>query len=158
MEKVYLTWQEVEKLVLSTLPKLKNETFDAVLAITRGGIIPGGILAERLGVIKVLVASVDFYSDEELDLDWPVFMQFPGDSLLRNQNILVVDDVWNKGKEITSVRERVEQAGGKANTFVMHYKPNHSAFPDTAPDYYTATTEKWIIYPWELSKADYGMR
>jgi hypothetical protein len=155
MKKIYLTWQEVEKLILDVIPQLKSRRYDALLAITRGGIVPGGIIAERLGISKVLVASVDFYSDETLDLDWPVFMQFPGDSLLRGEHVLVVDDLWDRGKEVTSVKERVEQAGGIATTFVMHYKPHRSIFPDSAPDYYTSITEDWIIYPWELDRSNY---
>jgi len=157
MEKIYLTWQDVERLILAAIPQLKAQKFDTILAITRGGIIPGGIIAERLGVLNVLVASVDISLDEEHNLDLPVFMQFPGDSLLQGERILIVDDVWDKGKEVTSVKERVEQAGGIAATFVMHYKPHRSIYPDSAPDYYTAITEDWIIYPWELSKSGYGV-
>jgi hypoxanthine phosphoribosyltransferase len=153
MEPVYLTWSEVEKLIISVMPQVKQRQYDAVMAITRGGIIPGGIVAQRLGLSRVLVASVDFYSDENSKVDWPVFMQFPIDSLLRGQHVLVVDDLWDRGREVTSVRERVEQAGGTATTMVMHYKPHRSAFPDLAPDYYTATTEKWIVYPWEQDRS-----
>lgn len=152
MEKIYLTWEDVEALIASTLPKLKELTFDAVLVITRGGIIPGGIIAERLGVTKVFVASVDFYSDEDADMNFPILMQFPVDSLLRGQHVLVVDDLWDRGREVSSVRERVEQTGGEATTFVMHYKPHRSIFPDSAPDFYTAKTKDWIIYPWELNR------
>ncbi len=157
MKRVYLTWREVEKLISGIIPQLAQQTYDAVLVITRGGIIPGGLIAERLGVTKVLVASVDFYSDEENDMDWPVFMQFPADSLLHGEHILVVDDLWDKGKEVTSVKERVEQVGGTVTTVVMHYKPHRSRFPDAAPDFYTATTKDWIIYPWELDRTGYGV-
>lgn len=157
MEKIYLSWSEVEQLVCSVLPQLKDNAYDALLAITRGGIIPGGIIAERLGITKVLVASVDFYSDDEGEMDWPVFMQFPVDSLLHGQHVLIVDDLWDRGKEVSSVKERVEQAGGTTTTFVMHYKPHRSIFPDAAPDVYTAITKDWIIYPWELDRAGTGV-
>ena len=155
MKKIYLTWQEVEALISSVMAALRRQEYDALLAITRGGIIPGGMIAERLGISKVLVASVDFYSDENLALDWPVFMQFPVDNLLRGQHVLVVDDLWDRGKELTAVKERVELAGGTVTTFAMHYKPHRSIFPDSAPDVYTATTEDWIIYPWELDRSNY---
>jgi len=157
MEKIYLSWREVEALITKQLPKLRAHNYNSVLAITRGGIIPAGILAEKLEIPKVLVASVDFYSDDENNLDWPVFMQFPIDSLMNGDHVLVVDDLWDKGKEVTCVRERVEQAGGMPTTFVMHYKPHRSIFPDDAPDFYTAITEDWIIYPWELDRAGYGV-
>jgi hypothetical protein len=156
MNKVYLTWQEVEELISAILPQMKRQTYDALLSITRGGIVPGGIIAEKLGISKVLVASVDFYTDESLELDWPVFMQFPIDSLLGGEHVLIVDDIWDRGKEITAVKERVELAGGTATTFALHYKPHRSLFPDLAPDFYCNTTEDWIIYPWELDRANYS--
>lgn len=158
MEKIYLSWREFEKLISTVIPQLQKQNFDSLLAITRGGIIPGGLIAERLGISKVLVASVDFYSDEESDMDWPVFMQFPMDNLLQGQRVLTVDDIWDKGKETTAVRERVEQAGGKPTTFVVHYKPHRSIFPDLKPDYYAAVTQDWIIYPWELDRSKDGIR
>lgn len=157
MEKVYLSWEAVEQLINAVIPQLKTRHYDSLLAITRGGIIPGGLIAEKLGITKVLVASVDFYSDEKSKMDWPVFMQFPVDSLLYGDRVLIVDDLWDRGREVTSVKERVEQAGGKATTFVMHYKPQRSIFPDDAPDFFTAITEDWIIYPWELDRAGYGV-
>nr|NIT61469.1 phosphoribosyltransferase [Fodinibius sp.]NIV16076.1 phosphoribosyltransferase [Fodinibius sp.]NIY30049.1 phosphoribosyltransferase [Fodinibius sp.] len=52
MKKIYLTWQEVEKLILDMIPQLKSRHYNALLAITRGGIVPGGIIAERLGISK----------------------------------------------------------------------------------------------------------
>ncbi len=157
MEKVYLSWEAVEQLINAVIPKLKERQYDSLLAITRGGIIPGGLIAEKLGIVKVLIASVDFYSDEESQMDWPVFMQFPVDSLLYGEHVLIVDDLWDRGREVTSVKERVEQAGGTATTFVMHYKPHRSIFPDAAPDFYTAITKDWIIYPWELDRAGHGV-
>ncbi|MEM7033257.1 MAG: phosphoribosyltransferase family protein [Chloroflexota bacterium] len=157
MKKIYLTWQEVEQSIIALIPNLQEQSYDALLTITRGGIVPGGMIAERLGITQVLVASVDFYSDEALDLDWPVFMQFPNDNLLSGQHILIVDDLWDRGKEITSVKERVELAGGTATTFALHYKPHRSLFPDAAPDFYTSQTEDWVIYPWELDRSSFNL-
>jgi hypoxanthine phosphoribosyltransferase len=117
-----------------------------VIAITRGGIIPAAIISERLGIQQVLVASVAFYEDEEHDLDWPVFMQFPDDSLLRGRLALIVDDIWDRGKQVVSVSERVKYAGGTSQSVVLHYKAHRSQFPDN-PDFYGAQTEDWIIYP-----------
>ena len=93
VERIYLTWNDVGKLVSKMMPGLQSRDYDVVLAITRGGIVPSAIISERLAVSQVLVASVDFYEDLEHDLDWPVFMQFPADSFLRGKQVLIVDDV-----------------------------------------------------------------
>jgi hypoxanthine phosphoribosyltransferase len=67
--------------------------------------------------------------------------------------VLIVDDVWYRGKEIVSVTERVEQAGGHPTSVVLHYKPKFSQFEDKGPDFYAAETEDWIIYPWEVDRS-----
>lgn len=156
-KKIYLSWFDVDKLIISMLPRLQGFNYDLVIAITRGGIIPAAILAERLVIQQVLVASVAFYEDEELHLDWPVFMQFPDDSLLRAKQALIVDDIWDRGKQVVSVTERVKYAGGQSRSAVLHYKPHRSHFSDKSPDVYAAQTEDWIIYPWDAERGKLGV-
>lgn len=152
IKKIYLTWSDVDKLITQMIPRLQGYQHDLVIAITRGGIIPSAIIAERLAISQVLVASVDFYEDEEHNLDWPVFMQFPADSFLRGQQVLIVDDIWYRGKQVVSVTERVEQAGGRPMSAVLHYKETSSRFPDKSPSFYGVKTADWIIYPWEIDR------
>ena len=116
VNKVYLSWVDVDKLIIGMMPSLQTFNYDLVIAITRGGIIPAAIISERLAIQQVLVASVDFYEDKEHDLDWPVFMQFPTDSFLRSKQALIVDDIWDRGKQIVSVTERIKYAGGRSRS------------------------------------------
>jgi uncharacterized protein len=154
MNKVYLSWANVDTMISSNLaPRLQGQHFDIILAITRGGIVPGGMIAELLNIQQILVASVDFYKDTAHNLDWPIFMQFPSDSLLRGQEVLIVDDVWYRGREIISVTERVEMANGYPTSAVLHYKPKFSQFKDRTPNFYAATTDDWVIYPWEVDRS-----
>ncbi|MEW5960408.1 MAG: phosphoribosyltransferase family protein [Chloroflexota bacterium] len=158
INKIYLTWTDVDKLITGMLPRIRKRNYDLVMAITRGGIIPGAIIAERLAIQQVLIASVDFYEDKEHDLDWPVFMQFPADSFLRGKQVLIVDDIWDRGKQIVSVTERVEQAGGGPFSAVLHYKSHRSHFPDKMPTFYAVETTDWIIYPWEVERGILGTK
>ncbi len=157
VNKVYLSWNDVNKLISKMIPGLQVNDYDLVLAITRGGIVPSAIISERLAIQQVLVASVDFYEDPEHDLDWPVFMQFPADSFLRGKQVLIVDDIWDRGKEMVSVTERVEQAGGSPTSAVLHYKPHRSQFSDKSPNFYAVETKDWIIYPWEIDRSALGV-
>ena len=152
MEKEFLTWQDIDRLVDELLPQIAGK-FDAILMITRGGIILGGLLAEALDIRDVLTAAVEFPRDPELEkLAWPTFLQFPSDALLRGRRILILDDVWDSGRTINTVRGRVEAAGGKPVTCVLHFKPSRSLFPHRRPDYYGAVTDRWIVYPWEIDR------
>jgi hypoxanthine phosphoribosyltransferase len=156
MENQYLTWNGVGRLVDRIVRQVHGH-FDALVAITRGGIVPGGLFSERLGIRQVFIASVYFFQDEEKALDWPIFLQFPEDNLLHGKRILVVDDIWDKGITITNVRERILQAGGDPVTLVLHYRPISSiTSPEQRPDIYGEQTENYIIYPWEAERGRLG--
>jgi uncharacterized protein len=147
-----LTWSEVEGLIDQLLIQITG-TFDALLMITRGGIIPGGLIAESLNIKHILTASVEFPSgDVPRLLAWPTFLQFPDDELTRGRRILVVDDVWTHGRHIMTVRGRVESGGAIVETAVLHYKPHMSLFPNNKPTYYAAVTDAYVVYPWEADR------
>jgi len=150
-----LTWHDVDLLIDHLLPQFEIE-FDAILMITRGGIIPGGLLAEAMDITHVLTAAVDFPAQIAMEkarlYAWPEFIQFPEDRLLRARRTLVVDDVWGAGRTITAVKNRVSSAGGIPYTCVLHFNPYRSLFGSVRPDYYAAITDARILYPWEIDR------
>jgi len=155
-----LTWRDVDALIDHLLLQMEGP-FDALLIITRGGIVPGGLLCAALDIRHVLTASVEFSADLSRQarlFAWPTFLQFPEETLLEGKRILVVDDVWRGGRTIVTVCRRVEAAGGKPETAVLHYKPKESLFPHLRPDYFAAVTDRWIVYPWELDRDIRGTR
>lgn len=154
MRNEILTWYDVDRLLDKLLPQLKNSFFDAMLMITRGGIVPGGMIAEALDIKVVFTASVDFPTDVAAVklMAWPEFLQFPADELLREKRILVVDDVWGSGRTITAVKGRVVAAGGRPELCVLHYNPNRTLFTRALPTYYAAFTKTHVVYPWELDR------
>lgn len=154
-----LTWEDVDRLIDLLMRQLESVgPFQAMVMITRGGVIPGGLLAEALDIQHMLTAAVDFPGTEEAGLmAWPKFLQFPDDSLLRGRRTLLVDDVWGSGRTSTAVRERVVGAGAKAYTCVLHFNPYRSLFGKARPDYYGEVTEAYVIYPWEIDRGTYGL-
>lgn len=155
MRKEALSWDDVETLIDHLLPQLEGE-FQVILMITRGGIVPGGMLAEALQIPQVLTAAVDFPATMEMQaknlMSWPNFMQFPADELLRSKRVLIVDDVWGSGRTITAVKNRVAVAGGIPVTCVLHFNPYRNLFKPGQPDYFAATTDAYIVYPWEMDR------
>lgn len=150
MEKVYLTWHEVEELISKVVMKLETP-YDALMLITRGGLIPGGMIAEALRMKEVLTASVLFPRDAGVraEMSWPRFLQFPADPVLQGKKILIVDNMWDRGRTIVTVKSRAASAGAYPETAVLHWKQGHSIFHDERPDYYGALTEDWVYYPWQ---------
>jgi hypoxanthine phosphoribosyltransferase len=83
-------------------------------------------------------------------------LQFPPDSFLAGRKILVIDNLWNRGRTILAAKGRIEAAGGYPETGVLHWKPQSSHYPDQAPDFYAEMTEDFIHYPWQrIDDSDY---
>jgi adenine/guanine phosphoribosyltransferase-like PRPP-binding protein len=106
--------------------------FDAMLIITRGGIIPGGLVADALGIEEILTASIDFPAESRMGenqnlphkfLALPEFVQFPDSSLLCEKQVIIIDDVWGSGRTISTVKNRVKGAYGIPYTCVFHFTP-----------------------------------
>jgi len=150
-----ISWEEVSQLIEHLVPQFEIE-FEAMVIITRGGIVPGGMLCEALNILDVLTAAVDFPFEIQITgsalYAWPAFIQFPEDDQLRGRQVLVVDDVWGSGRTITAVKNRVSAAGGFPHTCVLHFNPYRSLFTQARPDYYAAVTDAHIIYPWEVDR------
>lgn len=150
-----LTWDDVDRLIGHLIPQFEGE-FDSMVIITRGGIIPGGLLAEAMGITHILTAAVDFPAQIEMErarlMAWPKFIQFPETQQLQDRRSLVVDDVWGSGRTITAVKNRVTAAGGSPFTCVLHFNPYRNLFSSARPDYYAAITDAYIVYPWEIDR------
>src|SRR5258706_5325484 len=147
IDKDIVTWDALADMVAELATKVRGD-YDVMLAITRGGLVPAGMLAYRLGLRNILVAAVEYYDDEGRPGPKPTFLQFPADPQLRGQRVLIVDEVWDSGTTIHAVTERVRGAGGLPVTAVLHYKSRHSGVA-RAPEHYGVTTDRWVVYPFK---------
>ncbi|MBV6451358.1 MAG: Xanthine phosphoribosyltransferase [Anaerolineales bacterium] len=149
-----ISWEEVDRLIDHLIPQFRRE-FTAMVIVTRGGIVPAGMLAEAMDITHILTAAVDFpaqLAKEKSIMAWPEFIQFPADDKLRARPTLIVDDIWGSGRTITAVKNRVSAAGGFPETCVLHFNPYRNLFGNNRPDYYAAVTDAYIVYPWEIDR------
>jgi uncharacterized protein len=148
---IHLSWEDIEELVARLVTDLPRD-YDLLLVVTRGGMVPACLISEQTDIRNIVAAAVMFYTGVGDTLPEPQFLQFPSDDLLKGKRILVVDDVWDSGRTIVAVKERIDRAGASADMAVLHYKPANSKF-DSRPDYYAETTDEWIVYPWDPTRA-----
>jgi len=164
LRKELLTWNDIDELIDHLIPQFETE-FDAMMMITRGGIIPGGMLAQALDIKTILTAAVDFPAESEMEeqrekyhfMAWPQFIQFPGIDVITGQRILIIDDVWGSGRTITAVKNRISSGAGVPYTCVLHFNPYRNLFGSVRPDYYAAITDAHIVYPWEINRGPDGV-
>jgi uncharacterized protein len=161
-----VTWAEIDEIVDVLIPQINTiRGFDGIVLITRGGMIPGGLLAEALNIAYVLTAAVQFpdqsYSEfivkKTAQLGLPSFLQFPETKLVEGRKLLIVDDVWGSGRTSASIKGRLEASKATCYTCVFHYNPYRSLFQESKPDFYGAITDAYIIYPWEVDRGVKGI-
>ena len=149
-ETLVLTWEElnahVEALALQIQALPADQRPDAILAISRGGLVPGAMLAYRLGIRDLLIAVAEHY-DAAGRRPGPTITRMPSDESLKGRSILIVDEVWESGRTLALVAERARAAGANVRTAVVHHKPGKSEVP-SAPDFSAALADGWITYPY----------
>ncbi len=158
MRKELISWQEVDRLIDHLVPQFTTE-FDAILMQSKGGIIPGGLLAEALQIEQLMLVKIDFPKEFEMEeqrqnplfVAWPKIQNFPPSEQLQSRKVLIVSNAWGTGRCQTTLRDKISGAGGTPYTCVLHYNPRINLFKNEKPDFYAAVTDAWIIYPWEAA-------
>ncbi|MEZ4612637.1 MAG: phosphoribosyltransferase [Caldilineaceae bacterium] len=133
-----------------------NTPYDAILVITRGGIIPGGMIAEALRRASLTGRALSEDPGHQTRLSWPRFLQFPADPLLTGRKILVVDNLWFRGRTIMAVKGRIETAGGYPELAVIHWKKTSSVFPGPGAGLLRRDHRGFHPLPWQrIDDSDY---
>jgi xanthine phosphoribosyltransferase len=124
--------------------------FEAIVAVTRGGLVPAAIVARELGIRvieTVCVASYDHISQGELRL-----LKAVADSIIalgggNGQGVLIVDDLVDTGKTAKLVRDILP----KAHFATVYAKPMGRPMVDTFIT--EVSQDTWIFFPWDTGLA-----
>jgi hypoxanthine phosphoribosyltransferase len=118
---------------------------DIVLAIARGGLLPGGAVSYALGVKNSCAMNVEFYTDVDQRLEVPLILP-PAPELidLTDSKMLIVDDVADTGRTLEVVTDFCADKVAEVRTAVLYEKP-HSL---VKCDYVWRRTDRWIDFPW----------
>jgi len=125
MEKVYLTWDNIDNLV----DKLANEISQYprpplyITGLPRGGLIPAVMLSHKLNIPFVNVSMI---------------------RSLPAIDMLVVDDIADSGKTLLKYK--------KYSTAVLHYKSQSIAVPTYYAE--EVENNLWIVYPFECKDSE----
>jgi hypoxanthine phosphoribosyltransferase len=118
---------------------------DIVLAIARGGLLPGGAVAYALGVKNSCAMNVEFYTDVDQRLEVPMVLP-PAPELidLGHARMLIVDDVADTGRTLQVVQDFCAGKVAEVRTAVLYEKPASLV----KCDYVWRRTDRWIDFPW----------
>jgi xanthine phosphoribosyltransferase len=120
--------------------------FEAVVAITRGGLVPAAIVARELNVRLIETVCVASYEhDRQGDLR---VLKTVADSITKlGKAVLIVDDLVDTGKTAKVVREALPGA----HFATVYAKPMGRPLVDTFIT--EVSQDTWIFFPWDTGLA-----
>ncbi|RCW86438.1 MULTISPECIES: xanthine phosphoribosyltransferase [Phyllobacterium] len=117
----------------------------AMVAITRGGLVPAAIICRELGIRMIETVCIASYHDYDEQGELKVLKNVDP-RLLENEGegILVVDDLTDTGKTAAIVRAMMP----KAHFATVYAKPKGRPLIDTFVT--EVSQDTWIYFPWDM--------
>jgi xanthine phosphoribosyltransferase len=125
--------------------------FQAIVCITRGGLVPAAIIARELDLRLIETVCVASYHDYKNQGDLAVLKDIApsiraiGDG--QGRGVLVIDDLTDTGKTAKIVRTGLPNA----HYATVYAKPQGVALIDTFVT--EVSQDTWIYFPWDMGLA-----
>jgi hypothetical protein len=121
-----VSWSEIEKLtkILSQKIISLNQEFSSISTISRGGLVPARLLADHLGLDKILV-----------DLK-----KIPSDSIF-------VDDIYDSGNTFKKIINKVDDPSNFV--YATLFARRGKKYPKQLIFAKKTTDNSYVVYPWD---------
>lgn len=132
--KDYYTWQQIEQFAQKVTERilLTSPKYDAIIAITRGGLVPA-LLVNRAVKTK---QQLQYYLP-----DLGVIVPSDGKKL---KKVLVVDDIYDTGKTTNRFAKQLQKLEIEAEFCYMVSRHNEDVNCGKLLNH-----DKWVVFPWE---------
>ena len=120
--------------------------FDAIVTITRGGLVPAAIVARELGTRVIETVCIASYHDYQTQGGLQVLKGIAPQvaKFGEGKGILVIDDLVDTGATAKVVREMLPQA----HFATVYAKPLGRPLVDTFIT--EVSQDTWIYFPWDM--------
>ncbi len=145
-------------IMIGKLLESRNEIFDVIIGVSRGGLIPAVILSHMLDISMLPIT----YSAEEGNGDDKKQTDLGKLPVLEDgTRVLIIDDICDSGQTMKKLVHHYKRQGCKVKSAVLYYKDHWETLRETSPahGFYPdfmchRIPEKagWIIFPWEDTK------
>jgi len=123
---------------------IEKENFDAIVAISRGGLTFGHFLSQRINQRNLyIINSVHYENQKKLE----TIEIFNTPNLANHKRVIVVDDIVDSGDTISEVVKHLknEFAHLHIETASLFYKKSAII----TPDYWLHDANDWIDFFWD---------
>ncbi len=147
-----ITWSRFHALACTLARRIRASGFepDIIVAIGRGGWMPGRILSDLLDLPDLTSFKIEHYRSTQKHAVARV--RYPLTADLAGRRVLLVDDVTDSGDTFIVAVEHLRSRGEPADirTAVLHHKV---ACP-YVPDYFAhrVVRWRWVVYPWAIGE------
>ena len=140
----HVSWDQLHRDARALAWRLDGSQWRAVLAITRGGLVPAMIVARELDIRTIDTISVKSYHKQAQG--GLHVLKAPDPEVMRDgEGILVIDDLVDSGRTLEHVRGLYP----RAHFATVYAKPKGRPMVQT---YVTEVSQDtWIFFPWDMA-------
>lgn len=148
----YLSWDEIQMAVDDLVAKIRTRTalreITTLLVVTRGGMVPAGLILQQLDLDIVHTIRVKSYSEfhERVGIGVP-HSTLGGVEAGSGEHIVVIDDVYDSGETVELLRRYFP----KAFIACLYVKGSTSRISPGQLDAWSGLlpADHWVVFPWE---------
>ena len=147
VEKAFIDWAYVDNWVnkLAELIRENEIKYDYIVALGRGGLIPGAMLSYKLGIKNLQNLGINTRQEDGKYLETLVY-QRPTIS----GNVLVVDDINDSGKTFEAVDSLItKEYSVDQLTYCSIVKRYSSTFAKDTIQAVDTSIDDWFVFPWD---------
>ena len=145
------TWADVEGWTTEIARKIRDADRipEAVIGLTRGGWVPARLVADRLGVKRLIALQTAHWGltatrSGKAELTEALSVSVEG------QSVLVVDDITDTGESLALATAHVEAAGrpGRLESAAFLHITHSKFLPTYFAEEVPAEKWVWVVFPW----------
>jgi len=148
-----LDWDNIDFLINCIADQIQHRRikFDSIIALGRGGLIPGAALSYKLGIVDLQNLGISTREDNGKFIDTLVYQK--PESINKKSKILVVDDINDSGRTFTAVKSILTSQYDISNEnvyFASLITRNGTEFEE--PNIISGNTvysTSWLQFPWD---------
>tara|TARA_R110001606_G_scaffold67599_2_gene154586 strand:- start:99 stop:548 length:450 start_codon:yes stop_codon:yes gene_type:complete len=147
VEKAFIDWAYVDNWVnkLAELIRENEIEYDCIVALGRGGLIPGAMLSYKLGIKNLQNLGINTRQEDGKYLETLVY-QRPTIS----GNVLVVDDINDSGKTFEAVDSLISKEYSVDKlTYCSIVKRYSTTFKKDTIQAVDTSIDDWFVFPWD---------
>jgi xanthine phosphoribosyltransferase len=147
MEKINVSFNEIDFYARTIADRLKDRDITHVVGLARGGVIPATIMCYVLDK-PLLTTGVRSYEEDKKTKDLLTYQPLNIKELKEvNAHVLIVDDICDSGETMTYISDQMTLANVKRTNVCIFTKEKHKEWLD----HYglVVSDNKWIVFPWE---------